>query len=90
MRWLLVFALVLVGCESKGTPPPPGCCKVCKTGKPCGDSCIAETDTCTKDSGCACSREGCCKVCTTGKPCGDTCIADTDTCHSTSGCACAK
>jgi hypothetical protein len=31
-----------------------GCCKVCKAGKPCGDSCIAKTSKCTKPKGCAC------------------------------------
>lgn len=31
------------------------CCKVCKKGKACGDSCIAKSKTCTKDPGCACN-----------------------------------
>lgn len=30
------------------------CCKVCKKGKACGDSCIARNATCTKPRGCAC------------------------------------
>jgi hypothetical protein len=30
------------------------CCKRCKAGKPCGDSCIAKTSNCTKPKGCAC------------------------------------
>ncbi|KIG17141.1 putative secreted protein [Enhygromyxa salina] len=30
------------------------CCRVCKKGKACGDSCIAATSNCTKPSGCAC------------------------------------
>lgn len=30
------------------------CCKVCKKGKPCGDSCIAADRRCTKGPGCAC------------------------------------
>lgn len=30
------------------------CCKKCKAGKPCGDSCIAKTANCTKPKGCAC------------------------------------
>ena len=30
------------------------CCKRCKAGKPCGDSCIAKTANCTKPKGCAC------------------------------------
>ena len=58
MRWLVVVALLLAGCESKKSSPtrPLGCCKVCTTGKPCGDSCIADTDTCHTDSGCACAK----------------------------------
>jgi hypothetical protein len=31
-----------------------GCCKVCRTGKACGDSCIAADKVCHKGSGCAC------------------------------------
>jgi len=30
------------------------CCKVCKKGKACGDSCIAEYKDCHKGKGCAC------------------------------------
>jgi hypothetical protein len=30
------------------------CCKVCKDGKACGDTCIARTDTCHAGAGCAC------------------------------------
>lgn len=30
------------------------CCKRCRAGKPCGDSCIAKTSKCTKPKGCAC------------------------------------
>ncbi len=32
----------------------PGCCKVCTTGKACGDSCISRSYTCHKAPGCAC------------------------------------
>ena len=31
-----------------------GCCKVCRAGKACGDSCIARDKTCHKGKGCAC------------------------------------
>ncbi|MVA97979.1 hypothetical protein GN330_12060 [Nitratireductor sp. CAU 1489] len=31
-----------------------GCCKVCTTGKPCGNSCISRSYTCRKGGGCAC------------------------------------
>ena len=30
------------------------CCKVCKKGKPCGNSCIARNKVCRKAPGCAC------------------------------------
>lgn len=30
------------------------CCKVCTTGKACGDSCISQSYTCSKPPGCAC------------------------------------
>ena len=32
-----------------------GCCKICTTGKPCGDSCIANGKQCHQPPGCACS-----------------------------------
>lgn len=35
--------------------PPRTCCRVCRTGKPCGDSCIASNKTCRTPGGCACS-----------------------------------
>lgn len=31
------------------------CCKVCTTGKACGDSCIATSSTCSQPAGCACN-----------------------------------
>ena len=39
---------------SAPTASPPSCCRTCKAGKACGDSCIAKTNTCTKPPGCAC------------------------------------
>lgn len=36
------------------TAATPGCCKVCTTGKPCGNTCIATHDTCSAAPGCAC------------------------------------
>jgi hypothetical protein len=30
------------------------CCKVCKAGKACGDSCISRDKQCHKGKGCAC------------------------------------
>lgn len=37
------------------TPPPSSvCCRVCTTGKACGNSCIARDKTCNSPPGCAC------------------------------------
>ena len=33
------------------------CCKICRKGKACGDSCISRTKTCTKGKGCACDAQ---------------------------------
>ena len=46
----------------KDAPPRPKttvrsrpCCKICRKGKACGDSCIARNKTCRKGPGCACN-----------------------------------
>ncbi len=31
-----------------------GCCKVCRKGKACGDSCISRSKSCRAGQGCAC------------------------------------
>ena len=36
-------------------PPSQSCCKVCRTGKACGDSCISRDKTCNSPPGCACN-----------------------------------
>jgi hypothetical protein len=36
------------------TPAAKKCCRVCSSGKPCGDSCISKTATCRQPPGCAC------------------------------------
>lgn len=33
----------------------PACCKICKKGKACGDSCISKDYQCHKPKGCACN-----------------------------------
>lgn len=38
-----------------GTAMAQTCCKICKKGKACGDTCIAESSRCSKPSGCACN-----------------------------------
>jgi hypothetical protein len=59
-RFVRVLPLVLVTASTPilascgDSTAPNGCCKVCKTGKACGDTCIAKTDTCHKGAGCAC------------------------------------
>lgn len=42
--------------EEPWTRPTRSCCKVCSTGKACGDSCIAAWKTCRKGRGCACDE----------------------------------
>jgi len=37
------------------TAATPQCCKVCKKGKACGDSCIARDKVCHQPPGCACN-----------------------------------
>ena len=37
-----------------GTAYAAACCKICKAGKACGDSCIARNKACHKGKGCAC------------------------------------
>ncbi|MBC8254281.1 MAG: SH3 domain-containing protein [Ardenticatenia bacterium] len=36
-------------------PPRRSCCKICTTGKACGNSCIARWKTCHQPPGCACN-----------------------------------
>lgn len=61
---VFAFTIALVGpaslspCENGAALASPGsfaCCKVCKAGKACGDSCIAADANCTKGKGCACN-----------------------------------
>jgi hypothetical protein len=42
----------------QGTNTQGTCCKVCTTGKPCGNTCIAVRDTCYAGPGCACKSDG--------------------------------
>lgn len=37
-----------------GTQLAQGCCKICRKGKACGDTCIARDKICHKGPGCAC------------------------------------
>jgi hypothetical protein len=40
--------------QSTTQPPATTCCKVCTTGKACGNSCISRAYTCHQPPGCAC------------------------------------
>jgi len=58
LRGLLLLALPLMGAPLVGDSPACAagtCCKVCKKGKACGNSCIAAHLRCTKPAGCACN-----------------------------------
>lgn len=39
---------------SGGKYIPAACCKTCRKGKACGDSCISKSKACRKAPGCAC------------------------------------
>jgi hypothetical protein len=43
---------VAAGCAEDATG---SCCKVCTTGKACGDTCIPQSNTCNVGAGCACN-----------------------------------
>ncbi|MGD0766139.1 MAG: hypothetical protein ABR978_07515 [Dehalococcoidia bacterium] len=38
-----------------GNTPTQGCCKVCTSGKACGNGCISKNYTCHQPPGCACN-----------------------------------
>ena len=41
--------------QTQTTPPTVRvCCKICRKGKACGNSCISRQKRCTKPPGCAC------------------------------------
>lgn len=46
--------------SAASTPDRPqarSCCKICTTGKACGDTCISRSNTCRKGPGCACDAQ---------------------------------
>jgi hypothetical protein len=49
---LASFSHAATACGAGDATGP--CCKVCKEGKACGDTCIAKTDVCHVGAGCAC------------------------------------
>ena len=40
--------------------PAEDCCRVCESGKPCGDSCIDVSSECSAGEGCACAAADVC------------------------------
>lgn len=54
---LALLSLTTVGAAVPlcGTAYAQSCCKVCKAGKACGNSCIAKNKTCHQPKGCACN-----------------------------------
>lgn len=46
--------LLAIGNGSDATVWKAACCKVCRKGKACGNSCISRNYTCRKGPGCAC------------------------------------
>lgn len=69
IRKLATAALALVLTVHAASAAPN-----CKTGIPCGDTCIAQGKECHIAPPPA-------KQCKTGKPCGDSCIAADKVCH---------
>jgi hypothetical protein len=60
IRLLVVLVLTaaassgpMAGCAKKDATG--ACCKVCRTGKACGDTCIDASLTCQVPGGCACN-----------------------------------
>lgn len=49
------LALATIGPASEQACAAGGCCKVCRSSKACGDSCISKHKTCSKGKGCACN-----------------------------------
>jgi hypothetical protein len=70
MRHLTMIAAVLA--MSIASLAVANAAPSCKTGVPCGNSCIAKGKTCHISAA---------PQCKTGKPCGKTCIKKSDQCH---------
>ncbi len=61
-RWRLLSLVLVLGmgpttsaCAGDSPTDAKSCCKVCKTGKACGDTCIDKSATCRVGQGCACN-----------------------------------
>ena len=49
-----VAFLSSLGIESQASVTAARCCKICRTGKACGDTCISRSKICHIGPGCAC------------------------------------
>lgn len=56
LRNELAAETMMCGPDSQAGLPTESaeCCKICRKGKACGDSCISRDKTCRKGPGCAC------------------------------------
>ena len=59
-KWLIPLFFLLTSFSQaniacSGDNPTGACCKVCKEGKACGNTCIAKSETCHVGGGCACN-----------------------------------
>lgn len=52
MRRMMIFLMMAI---MIGSAAAAECCRICRKGKPCGDSCIPKSAMCDKPKGCACS-----------------------------------
>lgn len=48
---------LLLQIDSQPVVYTAACCKICKKGKACGNSCISKSYTCRKSPGCACDAD---------------------------------
>ena len=67
MRIMILAAIAALAFSTSATAAPN-----CKTGVPCGNTCIAKGKVCHQPKP---------PVCDKGKPCGNTCIAKDKVCH---------
>jgi hypothetical protein len=68
LLWLVLsaadlgYAAASAGATGQYCVPKESCCKVCTTGKACGDSCINAGYDCQKGEGCACDNVDVCRA----------------------------
>ena len=57
---LLLGATPPLDAEPRACVERDACCKVCRKGKACGDSCISRRFDCHQGAGCACDEDDLC------------------------------